>query len=80
MADIGGNIFKMRTPYRSSTDAFDVDDLVSKEPFKQFENWFEEAREIPDIKEANAMALATATKYETHTFCFEGYSLLGFGV
>lgn len=62
MSEIGGDISKMRTPYRSSADGFDVDDLVSREPFKQFETWFEEARQIPDIMEANAMALATATK------------------
>lgn len=52
----------MRKPYRSSEDIFDVNNLVSKNPIKQFESWFNEAREVPNIGEANAMALATATK------------------
>ena len=58
MADVQN----MRLPYRSSSDVFDVGDLVSREPFKQFESWFAEARETPEIEEANAMSLATATK------------------
>ncbi|XP_069111581.1 pyridoxine/pyridoxamine 5'-phosphate oxidase-like [Argopecten irradians] len=58
MADVAG----MRSPYRSSSDTFDIDDLASKDPFKQFESWFELARSHPRIEEANAMALATATK------------------
>ena len=30
--------------------------------YKQFENWFEQAKKTPGIEEANAMCLATATK------------------
>ncbi|XP_060086200.1 pyridoxine/pyridoxamine 5'-phosphate oxidase-like [Ylistrum balloti] len=56
------DIAEMRTPYRSTADTFDLDDLVSKDPFKQFQNWFEFARSHPHIEEANAMALATSTK------------------
>jgi pyridoxamine 5'-phosphate oxidase len=52
----------MRLPYRGSNDIFDVGDLVSKNPIKQFEAWFNEAREAPNIGEVNAMALATASK------------------
>lgn len=61
MADVGG-VSDMRLPYRSAHDVFDVGDLVSREPFKQFTSWFDEASNAPDIGEPNAMALATATK------------------
>ncbi|GFN82436.1 retrovirus-related pol polyprotein line-1 [Plakobranchus ocellatus] len=52
----------MRKPYKDNNEVFDIGDLVSKEPFKQFLSWFDQARKTDDIKEANAMALATATK------------------
>lgn len=52
----------MRKPYRASNDVFDVSNLVSTNPIKQFEAWFNEARTVPNIGEANAMALATASK------------------
>lgn len=58
MADIAG----MRTPYHNKKEIFDVKDLVAREPFAQFQDWFEEARKTSGIEEANAMALATATK------------------
>ncbi|BFZ02286.1 hypothetical protein BsWGS_05325 [Bradybaena similaris] len=56
------SVADMRKPYRSKDDIFDFDDLVSKEPFDQFQAWFEEAQKHDGIFEANAMALATATK------------------
>ncbi|XP_071519250.1 pyridoxine/pyridoxamine 5'-phosphate oxidase-like isoform X2 [Panulirus ornatus] len=56
--DIGG----MRKPYKGKNEAFTEDDLVAKEPFAQFEAWFNEACHTPGIIEANAMCLATATK------------------
>ena len=56
--DIGG----MRKPYLNEKECFDVKDMVSKEPFKQFEHWFEHAKNTAGIEEANAMCLATATK------------------
>lgn len=49
-------------PYKGKRDVFDIDDLVSKEPFEQFSSWFEEAKKCEGILEANAMAIATATK------------------
>lgn len=52
----------MRKPYRASDDVFDVSNLVSTNPIKQFEAWFNEARTVPNIGEANAMALATVSK------------------
>ena len=55
--DIGG----MRKPYRAKQDTFDVKDLVAKEPFAQFTNWFDEAKKHASIEEPNAMCLATST-------------------
>ena len=37
--DIGG----MRKPYGSKEDVFDFEHLVAREPFAQFEAWFDEA-------------------------------------
>ena len=56
--DIGG----MRKPYLGEHQAFEVKDLVSKEPFAQFEHWFEHAKSEKSIEEANAMCVATASK------------------
>merc|ERR1711997_1422587 len=56
--DIGG----MRKPYLGEGQTFDIKDLVSKEPYEQFKNWFDIAKSTPGIEEANAMCLATATK------------------
>ncbi|XP_076470197.1 pyridoxine-5'-phosphate oxidase-like [Babylonia areolata] len=58
MADVSA----MRQPYHDKSDIFDVKDLVAKEPYKQFQKWFEEACNVKGIEEANAMTLATASK------------------
>ncbi|KAK7109896.1 hypothetical protein V1264_013856 [Littorina saxatilis] len=58
MADLSA----MRHPYHGKNEIFDVKDLVSREPFGQFKHWFDEAVKINTIEEANAMAIATATK------------------
>ena len=55
------NVSAMRTPYKGVLDALNEDDMV-KEPYTIFKDWFAEAVKIESIKEANAMALATATK------------------
>lgn len=52
----------MRIPYMNKDEAFTEDQLVSKEPFAQFNNWFERAAQTQGIEEPNAMCLATATK------------------
>ena len=52
----------MRKPYKGETDIFDVDSLVAKEPFANFDAWFKIACDTPGIHEANAMSLATASK------------------
>ena len=36
--------------------------MVDKEPFKQFQSWFEEKKNIGGMMETNAMTLATAHK------------------
>ncbi|XP_014772842.1 pyridoxine-5'-phosphate oxidase isoform X3 [Octopus bimaculoides] len=55
------DIQNMRKPYRSSQDTFDLSQLVSRNPMKQFQAWFQEASNHPQIIETNAIALATAT-------------------
>ncbi|GAB1597820.1 pyridoxine-5'-phosphate oxidase-like isoform X1 [Argonauta hians] len=54
-------IQSMRKPYRSVEEVFDLSELVSKNPMKQFQAWFQEAKSHPQIIEANAIALATAS-------------------
>ncbi|KAH9524610.1 hypothetical protein Btru_027328 [Bulinus truncatus] len=61
-SEMTNEISGMRKPYRSKQDIFDLDMLVSKEPFGQFEAWFNEAKNTDGILEANAMSIATATK------------------
>ena len=54
----------MRKPYKGETEVFTEESLVAKEPISQFTKWFDEACSTPGIQEANAMCLATATKYD----------------
>uniref|UniRef100_K1QPQ6 pyridoxal 5'-phosphate synthase n=2 Tax=Magallana gigas TaxID=29159 RepID=K1QPQ6_MAGGI len=71
----------MRKPYRASDDVFDVGNLVSTNPIQQFEAWFNEARAVPNIGEANAMALATASKSgfpSVRMVLMKGFSEKGF--
>lgn len=42
--------------------AFEEDQLISLDPIKQFGEWFDQATKCPEIGEANAMCLSTATK------------------
>ncbi|KAG0708487.1 Pyridoxine-5'-phosphate oxidase [Chionoecetes opilio] len=75
--DIGG----MRKPYKGKNEAFLEDDLVAKEPFGQFKEWFDEACNTPGIIEANAMCLATATKEgkpSARMVLLKGYGREGF--
>lgn len=53
----------MRHPYNNAQKVFLEEDLVAKEPFGQFKHWFEEACNTEGIMEANAMCLATASRY-----------------
>uniref|UniRef100_A0A0P4W5N0 pyridoxal 5'-phosphate synthase n=1 Tax=Scylla olivacea TaxID=85551 RepID=A0A0P4W5N0_SCYOL len=75
--DIGG----MRKPYKGKNEAFLEEDLVAKEPFGQFKEWFDEACNTPGIIEANAMCLATATKEgkpSARMVLLKGYGKEGF--
>jgi len=56
------NIGGMRKPYRDASDTFDIKDLESKDPFVQFEAWFQDAKKDDKTEEPNAMCIATATK------------------
>ncbi|KAK6179086.1 hypothetical protein SNE40_011522 [Patella caerulea] len=56
------DISSMRHPYHGQKDHFDVNNLHSRNPFKQFEKWFQEARDVEQILEPNAMTVATASK------------------
>jgi len=51
----------MRMPYNGTNEQFDVKDLISKEPFGNFQHWLEQACSCSSVYEPNAMALATAT-------------------
>ena len=53
----------MRKPYKDAMEVFDLKDLTSNEPYGNFDQWFKLACDSPSILEANAMTLATATKY-----------------
>ncbi|XP_003703175.2 pyridoxine/pyridoxamine 5'-phosphate oxidase isoform X1 [Megachile rotundata] len=75
--DIGG----MRLKYKDKSETFTEDHLVSKEPIGQFKAWFEEACKTPQIFEANAMFLATATKDgipSVRAVLLKGYGTDGF--
>lgn len=51
------DVAAMRIDYKTPT--FDDSCLVAKEPFRQFDAWFKEARTAEGIGEANAMVLTT---------------------
>lgn len=51
----------IRKPYKRLHEYFDIEHLVSQEPFGQFKKWFEEAAE--HVEEPNAFCLSTASKY-----------------
>lgn len=52
----------MRKPYNEKHKTFTEADLIAKEPIEQFKVWFNLACQTPNILEANAMCLSTATK------------------
>lgn len=56
-------ISEMRKVYQGKVLNFSIENLVAKEPFAQFKEWFKEACDAKDIQEPNAMAIATATRY-----------------
>uniref|UniRef100_A0A1Y1M739 pyridoxal 5'-phosphate synthase n=1 Tax=Photinus pyralis TaxID=7054 RepID=A0A1Y1M739_PHOPY len=56
--DIGG----IRIPYKTRANAFLEDSIAVKDPIKLFDQWFQEARNTPELIEPNAMCLSTATR------------------
>jgi len=50
-----------RKPYIGIDEQLEFKDFVSKEPFRNFQHWFEQARNCSSVYQPNAMALATAT-------------------
>lgn len=80
---MSNDIEDMRKPYRHDSDIFDIKDLVSRDPITQFDCWFQEACKQPDIKEPNAIALATASRSGKPSvrmvllkgFCKEGFKI-----
>jgi len=75
------DVAAMRKPYKDAQETFDVDHLVSKNPFTQFDHWFKEACKAEGILEPNAMALATADskgKPSVRMVLMKGYDQRGF--
>uniref|UniRef100_H3CXL2 pyridoxal 5'-phosphate synthase n=1 Tax=Tetraodon nigroviridis TaxID=99883 RepID=H3CXL2_TETNG len=75
------DLSNMRKKYKEGEDCFEENQLVSLDPIKQFGNWFDEATKCPEIGEANAMCIATATKDghpSARMVLLKGYSNEGF--
>ncbi|XP_043109971.1 pyridoxine-5'-phosphate oxidase [Puntigrus tetrazona] len=73
------DLSNMRKSYDS--ECFDKDQLASLDPIKQFGSWFDQATKCPDVGEANAMCLATASKDgrpSARVVLLKGYSEEGF--
>ncbi|CAG9562029.1 unnamed protein product [Danaus chrysippus] len=62
LSAMGINLGGLRIKYKSKDETFLEKDLVSKEPFGQFDAWFKEAVSKKEILEPNVMCLATATR------------------
>jgi len=58
----------MRKPYNGIDEQFDVKDLISTEPFGNFQHWFEQACSCSSVYEPNAMAIATASPFVSSPF------------
>ncbi|XP_061787977.1 pyridoxine-5'-phosphate oxidase [Nerophis lumbriciformis] len=71
----------MRKRYKGDEECFEESQLASLDPIKQFGSWFDEATKCPEIGEANAMCIATATKDgrpSARMVLLKGYSSDGF--
>ncbi|KAG9267839.1 pyridoxine-5'-phosphate oxidase [Astyanax mexicanus] len=75
------DLSNMRKKYKGDAECFEEDQLVSLDPIKQFGEWFDQATKCPEIGEANAMCIATATKDgrpSARMVLLKGYSNEGF--
>ncbi|XP_060884429.1 pyridoxine-5'-phosphate oxidase [Labrus mixtus] len=71
----------MRKKYKGDEECFEESQLVSLDPVKQFGDWFDQATKCPEIGEANAMCIATASKDgrpSARMVLLKGYSDEGF--
>ncbi|XP_017292023.1 pyridoxine-5'-phosphate oxidase isoform X1 [Kryptolebias marmoratus] len=77
----GMDLSNMRKKYKADEECFEESQLVSLDPIQQFGNWFDEATKCPEIGEANAMCIATATRDgrpSARMVLLKGYSNEGF--
>ncbi|KAK5851201.1 hypothetical protein PBY51_002014 [Eleginops maclovinus] len=75
------DLSNMRKKYKGDEDCFEESQLVSLDPITQFGNWFDQATKCPEVGEANAMCIATATKDgrpSARMVLLKGYSNEGF--
>ncbi|XP_056626648.1 pyridoxine-5'-phosphate oxidase [Triplophysa dalaica] len=75
------DLSNMRKSYKSDQECFEEDQLASLDPIKQFGNWFDQATKCPEVGEANAVCLSTATKDgrpSARMVLLKGYSEEGF--
>ncbi|KAM6964513.1 pyridoxine-5'-phosphate oxidase [Tautogolabrus adspersus] len=71
----------MRKKYKGDEECFEESQLVSLDPIKQFGDWFDQATKCPEIGEANAMCIATASedgRPSARMVLLKGYSNEGF--
>lgn len=71
----------MRKKYKGDEECFEESQLVSLDPITQFGTWFDEATKCPEIGEANAMCIATATsdgRPSARMVLLKGFSQEGF--
>ncbi|XP_039992216.1 pyridoxine-5'-phosphate oxidase isoform X2 [Xiphias gladius] len=71
----------MRKKYKGDEECFEESQLVSLDPIKQFGNWFDQATKCPEIGEANAMCIATASsdgRPSARMVLLKGYGNEGF--
>ncbi|XP_057214627.1 pyridoxine-5'-phosphate oxidase isoform X2 [Triplophysa rosa] len=75
------DLSNMRKSYKSDQECFEEDQLASLDPLKQFGHWFDQATKCPEVGEANAVCLSTATKDgrpSARMVLLKGYSEEGF--
>ncbi|XP_072311968.1 pyridoxine-5'-phosphate oxidase-like [Eucyclogobius newberryi] len=75
------DLSNMRKKYKGDEECFEESQLASLDPIKQFGNWFDEATKCPEIGEANAMCIATASndgRPSARMVLLKGYNNEGF--
>ena len=67
-------------PHRSPKDSFDLSNLKSKNPIEHFKYWFDYIHTNKLCKEANAVCLATSTKYTSKINWFDLWHFIFFSI